>query len=154
MARWTAINCSPCWTTDVGSLSTSRSLPLQIIRYGVVGVLSNLSGYLVYLGVTWLGLEPKLAVSMLYPVGALIAYFSHARYSFAYQGKVGHGLARYVVAHGIGYGTNLLLLYVFHDLMHFPHQLVQAFAIVAVGGILFLLFRYFVFPARPVEDQP
>ncbi len=50
----------------------------QVARYGVVGVISNLLGYLLYLLVTWLWLEPKVAVTLMYPIGAVAAYFGHA----------------------------------------------------------------------------
>lgn len=120
----------------------------QIVRYGVVGVLNNLLGYLLYLVVTWAWLDPKVAITLMYPVGALTAYFGHAKYSFAYGGRTSHGLMRYAIAHMIGYGANIAMLYVLVDRMGYPHQLVQAAAIFAVAGILFLLFRYFVFPNR------
>lgn len=125
----------------------------QVIRYGVVGVLNNLLGYVIYVLITWSWIEPKLAVTFMYPIGALTAYFGHAKYAFAYQGRASHALARYVLAHVIGYAANVGMLYVFADRLGFAHQLVQAAAIVAVAGILFLLFRYFVFPRRPASHE-
>jgi putative flippase GtrA len=125
---------------------------VQVVRYGVVGVINNLAGYLIYLGVTWLGLEPKLAVTLMYPIGALTGYFGHARYAFAYRGGHVSGLLRYVVAHLVGYTANIALLYVFFDRFGYPHQAVQAVAIFVVAGLLFALFRYFVFPVRPVAE--
>ncbi len=124
----------------------------QIIRYGVVGVLNNLLGYLIYLAITWLWLEPKIAVTMLYPIGAFTAYFGQAKYSFSYQGRTRGGMFRYIIAHAIGYGVNVLLLYIFVDKFLFPHQLVQAAGIVLVAGLLFLLFRYFVFPVQQTDE--
>lgn len=121
----------------------------QVARYGVVGVLNNLLGYLIYLFITWLWLEPITAVALMYPIGAVTAYFGHARYSFAYSGRISHGVVRYAIAHLIGYGANIGMLYLLSDQLGFPHQLVQAVAIVSVAGILYLLFRYFVFPNRP-----
>lgn len=120
----------------------------QVVRYGVVGVLNNLLGYLIYLLVTWLWLDPKVAITLLYPVGAVTAYFGHAKYSFAYSGSTSHGVLRYVIAHLIGYSVNVLMLYVFSDRLLYPHQIVQGAAIFVVAGVLFLLFRYFVFPNR------
>ena len=120
----------------------------QVIRYGVVGVLNNLLGYLIYLLVTWAWLEPKTAVTLMYPIGALTAYFGHAKYSFAYRGSASHGVARYTLAHLVGYGANIGMLYLLADCLGLPHQFVQAAAIVVVAGILYLLFRYFVFPCR------
>lgn len=124
------------------------SILAQVARYGVVGVLNNLLGYLIYLLVTWFWLDPKVAVTLLYPVGALTAYFGHAKYSFAYSGSTSNGVSRYVIAHLIGYSVNVLMLYVLSDRLLLPHQIIQAVAIVVVAGILFLLFRYFVFPQR------
>lgn len=121
----------------------------QVVRYGVVGFLNNLLGYLIYLVVTWLWLDPKVAVTLMYPVGAVTAYFGHARYSFAYSGRTSLGIMRYAIAHLIGYGANIGMLYLFSDRLGYPHQLVQAVAIVVVAGMLYLLFRYFVFPNRP-----
>lgn len=123
-----------------------------IVRYGIVGVLNNLRGYLIYLLLTWLWLEPKTAVAIMYPVGATMAYFGHARYSFSYKGSAAHGAIRYCIAHAIGYSANIGILYVLSDKLGFAHQLVQIFAIFAVAGILFILFRWFVFPNRPMPS--
>ena len=89
-----------------------------------------------------------MAVTLMYPIGAVTAYFGHARYSFAHIGRTSHGIARYTFAHLIGYGANISFLYLFSDRMGYPHQIVQVVAIVVVAGILYILFRYFVFPQR------
>lgn len=121
----------------------------QFIRFGVVGVATNMLGYLVYLLVA-LWVEPKLAVTLLYPIGVLTGYLGHARYAFDYAGHHGRGLARYLVAHAFGYGLNLALLHVFVDRMGIAHQLVQFAAIFVVGAFLFVLYRLWVF--RNVPD--
>jgi putative flippase GtrA len=127
----------------------------SFIRYLIVGVANNAMGYLAYLLVTWLGMEPKLAVTLLYPLAALSAYFGHARYSFSYEGGMMGGLFRYGIAHVISYGNNILLLYVLHDQLHYPHQLVQVLAIFVGAGLLFLLFKFFVFTGkRPGGAKP
>ena len=120
----------------------------QIVRYGLVGMLVNLMGYLIYLLITWLWLEPRLSITLLYPIGAVTAYFGHARYSFIYNGRHSHGIVRYIIAQLSGYGVNIAMQSVFFDWLKYPHQLVQAVAIVVVASTLFLLFRYFVFPNR------
>lgn len=120
----------------------------QVRRYGIVGVLNNLLGYLIYLLITWFWLDPKIVVTLMYPIGAVTAYYGHAKYAFSYNGRHSHGLVRYFIAHLIGYGTNIGMLYLFWNRLSYPHQLVQAVAIVVVAGVLFLLFRYFVFSER------
>jgi len=118
------------------------------VRYGIVGVLSNLIGYLIYLGVTAAGLEPKLAIAILYPTGVIGAYFGHTRYSFSHQGPIAERFPRYMLAHAIGYGTNLLLMLILHDHFSVPHELTQAIAIVVVALVLYLLMKFLVFPER------
>jgi putative flippase GtrA len=122
----------------------------QIIRYGIVGVLNNLLGYCIYLVVT-LWLDPEIAISLLYPIGATTAYFGHSKYSFAYQGGKKRSVWRYIVAHFISYLVNLLLLYIFWQKLKFPHQAVQAIAIVVCAGVLFLLFKFFVFRPNTIK---
>jgi putative flippase GtrA len=145
MARSTDSSCERCWISDVTS-NHWVALAYQVARYGAVGVLNNLLGYLVYIAVTWLWLDPKLAVTLLYPIGAITAYFGHAKYAFDYQGRHRSGILRYIAAHIFGYSIDVTLLYVFTDRLGFPHQIVQAFAVVVVGGVLYVLFRYWVFP--------
>ena len=134
----------PSWIARYLSEKVSEYI-MQVIRYGVVGVINNTWGYLIYLLVTWLGLEPKLAITLLYPIGAVTAYFGHAKYSFAYRGKAVSGIWRFVIAQLTGYTVNVVTLHVFSDLLGFPHQLVQAASIFIVAGVLFVLFRYYVF---------
>jgi putative flippase GtrA len=122
-----------------------RDLLTQMVRYGVVGVLNNLWAYLLYLLLTWQWLDPKMAVSILYPVGALTGYFAHAKYSFAYSGGKSKALLRFIVAHVVGYIANLSMLFLLVDVCGYPHPGVQALAIVTVAGVLFVLFRYYVF---------
>lgn len=125
---------------------------MQIVRYGVVGLATNFFGYLIYLLVTWLWLDPKVAVSLFYPLAATMGYFSHAKISFAHDGRHRDDMPRYIVAHVIGYLTNISLLYVFVDKLFFPHQLVQIVAIIIVAGELFLLFKYYVFSGKRIKD--
>lgn len=125
----------------------------QVLRFGVVGVLTNFAGWLIYVAVTWAWLEPKIAITVLYPIGAFLNYLGHARYSFAYRGSKVSGLARYIAAQGFAYALNITILVIFSDRLGFPHQLVQAGAIVAVAGTLFVLYRFFVFPESMLSEK-
>jgi putative flippase GtrA len=119
-----------------------------MVRYSVIGVLNNLVGYMIYLLITWRWLDPKVAVTLLYPIGALIGYYGNSKFAFSYSGSHQTGLMRYVTAHVMGYMLNILILFVFVDLLAYGHFLIQAIAICAVAGVLFVLFRYYVFPSR------
>jgi putative flippase GtrA len=125
----------------------------ELIRYAVVGFLSNLAGYLIYLLITWMGVEPKTTVTIFYPIAAAIGYFGHAQYSFSYRGRHGSGFSRYVLAHLFGYLLNIISLYFFVDVLLYPHQMVQFFNIFLVSGFLFLVFKYYTFHTNKVEYE-
>jgi len=111
-----------------------------------VGLLSNACGYGVYVLVTWLGVPPLVAMSLLYSVGAMIGYMGNRKWAFSHDGKMLPSLVRYWITHCIGYGLNFTMLYVLSDRLGYPHQLVQAVAVFVVAGFLFVMFRLFVFP--------
>lgn len=124
----------------------------QLARYGLVGLASNLSGYLVYLFITYWGTEPKRTMTLLYIVGASIGYFGNRQWTFAHKGGLGAG-GRYLIAHLFGFLVNLLILLTFVDRLGYSHQWVQAVAICVVAGFLFLAFKYFVFPKGEVCER-
>lgn len=119
----------------------------ELFRYGVVGVTVNLVGYLVFLAIVALGLDPKTAMSMLYICGATAGFLLNRSWTFRVQGSLwGPGL-RYILAHVAGYVLNLLLLLVLVDGLGYPHQIVQLGAVFVVAAFLFVVFRLIVFPA-------
>lgn len=122
----------------------------QIVRYATVGILVNFGGYLGYLLITWVGIEPKKAMTMLYILGAGIGFIANRRWTFSYGGNVHNNLLRFFLAHAGGYLINYLLLFEFVDQFGYPHQWVQALAIIVVAGYLFITFRYYVFPTEGV----
>jgi putative flippase GtrA len=121
---------------------------LQLIRYGFVGVVSNFAIYFGYLLVTYLGVEPKAAMTLMYILGASIGFIGNRAWTFAHRGDSTSAALRYVLAHLFGYLLNFMILYVFVDRLGYLHQWVQAAAIVVVAGFLFVIFKYYVFPAR------
>lgn len=118
---------------------------LQLIRYGLVGVLSNVTIYFVYLLITYFGVEPKIAMTLVYIIGAFIGFIGNRKWTFAHRGDFTSAALRYVPAHLFGYLFNLLILFVFVDRLGYAHQWVQAVPIIIVAGFLFIIFKYFVF---------
>lgn len=118
------------------------------MRYAIAGLLLNAFGYTLYLGIAWLSGSPGLAVSICYPIGVLIGYLVHARYSFQYSAERSDGLLRFIVAHVGGYLSNLAILWIGVDVLSYPHQVVQLLAIFIVAAQLFVVFKFLVFRSR------
>lgn len=124
----------------------------QIFSYLLIGALTNLAGYGLYILLTYFGNTPKLTMTVLYSAGAIIGFFANRRFTFGHNGHIGSAGVRYLLVQLLGYLLNFLLLLLFVDWLGFAHQIVQAIAIVVVAIFLFILSRTFVFPPRTTEN--
>lgn len=110
----------------------------QLFRYGLVGVVINMAGYMMYLLVTYLGGEPKITMSALYGVVLVLGFLLNREFTFAHKGSKSRAFFRYIIVYGIGYIINLSFLIVLADSMGFAHQFVQ------LGAMAFLVFYFFI----------
>lgn len=120
----------------------------EFFRYVIVGLSNNGLAYIVFLGITFLHVEPKLAMTIVYVACAALGYIGHKKWTFTHEGSNISTSARYVIAHTMGYFLNLLILYALFDILSYPYQLVQVFAILTVAVFLFITFKYFVFTKK------
>lgn len=138
---------------DIAKLNLS-SLPFKsLFRYAIVGGATNLIGYLTYLFLTHLGSDPKVAMSCLYILGSLIGYFGNRNWTFEDSGRKLTSAFRYSIAHLLGYLINLTLLIFFVNKLGYPHQYVQAAAVVIVAAFLFVVFKIFVFQSTKSREH-
>lgn len=117
----------------------------QLFFYGITGVVLNLSGFVLYLMITWFGVEPKLAMTCLYGVGVVTSFFANKHLVFRGQHAEYEVFIKFIMAHIAGYIINFLLLYYFYNLLGFAHEIVQFFAIFVVALYLFVVFKFLVF---------
>jgi putative flippase GtrA len=118
---------------------------VQGLRYIIVGVVSNAGLYCLYLIATRFGMGHKSAMSLMYAVGVLQTFYLQRRWTFSHNGRVSVSLVRYLLAYALCYLGNLATLAWFVDVLGWPHQAVQAGAIVGFALILFLLQKFWVF---------
>lgn len=132
--------------SDKALVISARKSISQLFRYALVGFLSNVTGYLVYLAVTYFGGTPKVTMTLLYGAGAAVGFFGNRNLTFKHEGSVMRAGGRYIIAHSVGYMINLSILIIFVDRLGYAHQWVQAAAIFVVAAFLFWAFKVFVFP--------
>ncbi|CAD86081.1 MULTISPECIES: GtrA family protein [Betaproteobacteria] len=137
---------------DSGILSIRKTFR-QLFSYALIGILTNVLGYAFYLLLTYLWDAPKITMTALYFVGASIGFFANRRYTFRHDGHIGVTGVRYLLAQVAGYLLNLVLLLLFVDWLGFPHQIVQAIAIIVVAIFLFVMSRFFVFAQSAAESE-
>lgn len=126
---------------------------IQLARYAIVGLLSNVFGYLLYLAITALGMEPKLAMTLLYIIGTLQTFFFNRKWSFSHDGAFQGPFIRYILSYAFGYLLNLAALLILVDWVHWPHQIVQGVMIFILAAMLFLLQKYWVFAKTSLPRQ-
>lgn len=121
------------------------SLLPQLVRYGAVGVAANAAAYLVFLLLTHWGIGHKMAMTMLYLLGATLGFLGNRSWTFGDGGSISGSVVRYACAHAAGYGINLAMLVVLSDQLGYPYQLVQIISVLVVAAFLFLAFKFVVF---------
>ena len=122
----------------------------QYTRYVIVGIASNLTGYFIYLLLTYFYFGPKFAMTIVYLAGSLVSFIGNSQWTFNYRGAIFTPIIKYVLVHALGFSFNYIILYLFVDKFSYPHQYVQAVAIGVVAVFLFLMLKKIVFanPAR------
>ena len=122
----------------------------QLLRFGIVGVVSNALLYVFYFALTWAGLGYAVAVTLLYVVGVAQTFVFNKRWSFGHAGGVTRSLAKYLAVYGACYLLNLALLTACVEYFGYSHAIVQAAAILPFALLVFFLQKYWVFaPDKP-----
>ena len=119
--------------------------PKELIRFGAVGVVTNVSGFLFYVLFTALGISPILYISISYLIHIGLAFFLNKKWSFTYEGRISTSAVRYLISYIGCYVLNVAVLKYFYGYWDFSHVLVQAVAIVIITPLLFVAQKLWVF---------
>jgi putative flippase GtrA len=117
----------------------------QMIRFGFVGLVSNLILYFVYLIITAVGVEYKISMTVLFCLGALQTFFFNKRWTFNHDGLLRSSLIKYLTVYSFAYLFDLGCLMVFVDVLGYPHQIIQGILIIVVALMLYYLQSRWVF---------
>ena len=126
---------------------------IKLVRYGMIGIITNGIAFGFYLLLTHYGLTPRTALTILYVIAATLSYFGNRRLTFSYSGSWLWSSLRYIIMHIGGYLLNLGLLYICVDVYGIPHQYVQFVAIFVIAVYLYLVSDWFVFPIKSTSPN-
>lgn len=127
----------------MSKISTLR----QLLVFGIVGILANGIGYLIYLLITYFGVDPKMTMSILFALGATFNFVANRKMTFDHRGDRWRAGALFALVYGSGWLINYVLLRWLVDSLGYSHQLVQFCAIFIVGAYLFIAQKTVVFRA-------
>lgn len=122
----------------------ARNRPL-LLRYGLVGIASNVGLYLAYLALLALGVGYQLAMTLAYATGVALGYLLHKSWTFRHQGRHVQAALRYGLVYLLGYGLNWVGLWWLVEHVGLHAGLAQAVMVVVVALVLFVAQRNWVF---------
>tara|TARA_Y100000591_G_scaffold292774_1_gene280252 strand:- start:2498 stop:2908 length:411 start_codon:yes stop_codon:yes gene_type:complete len=117
----------------------------QFLKYGFSGITLNLVGYLTYIMLTAFGFDPKMTVVIIAPFFILLTFFVQRKFIFESENNSLKTLLSYLILCLLGNLLNIFLLYVFVDLLFFPHQIIQFLSMIIIGILFYIALRKYVF---------
>ena len=88
----------------------SRLKIKQFFLYCVTGSILNSLGFSLYVLITYFGVEPKSAMTVLYFIGVIVSFFVNKKIVFSHGGFCCFVFAKFCLVHFSGYVINLFLL--------------------------------------------
>lgn len=85
-------------------------IPQSFYRYGLVGVVSNLAVYCVFVVLIWGAVPPVWAAAICYALGLSISYLANRRWSFESTASHRSDLVRFLLAYGAGLVATLVFI--------------------------------------------
>lgn len=120
----------------------------QGLRFGLVGVFSNIATYVAYLFLVAYGFDHKISMSIMFLIGIVLTFSLNMRWSFSRQEFVRKSFVRYVLAYCAAYFINLATLLLFVDYFALSPKITQAVAIVLIAIMLFIVQKLWVFSSE------
>jgi putative flippase GtrA len=116
------------------------------MRFVLVGVVNTAVGLLVVIACSeGLGWSPYLSNGVGYAAGLAFGFLMNHVWTFGDRRHAVITAPRYLIAFGISYGLNLLVLAAGLRLLSLPTTIAQAVALSTYSLVFFVLCRHFVF---------
>ncbi len=123
----------------------------EMLRFAVVGLVSNGVLYVLYLVARSLGVEHNLAMTIAFLVGVAQTFVANRSWSFRSRARAAPAFGRYLIVYLMAYLLNLAASILFVDRFGYPDRVVQAIMVVVIAVLLFVGQKLWVF--RPVKPS-
>jgi putative flippase GtrA len=117
----------------------------QMARFLFVGVFTNTIFYFLYLIITYIGIDHKYAMTIVYVLGVSSGFLLNKKWTFNHQGDLNTTFTKYLILYFCGYFLNLAGLWFLVDRAGYPHQFVQLGLAVIMAIFFFVAQRTLVF---------
>ena len=117
----------------------------QMVRFGMVGIASNVVLFLGFIILSHLGMGHKTAMTVVFFAGVLQTFLANKKWTFAHQGSTVLSFSRYIFAYALAYLFNLVILYIVVDKLGCSYVTTHGVMVFLVAGLLFFMQRYWIF---------
>ncbi|VWX60473.1 GtrA family protein [Burkholderiales bacterium 8X] len=122
---------------------------MQLLRYGLVGVLNTGLGYaVIFLSMGVLDWRPVPSNIAGYAVGLIVSFLLNKNFTFRSRGPARGELKRFLLIFGLAYLANLGVLVLLVNVMDVPAGWAQVVAGVVYFALSFVLNKFYVFADR------
>lgn len=87
-----------------------RPLPPSLVRYGIVGLVTNGGLYLLFVLLVRLGLSPVAAAAFCYGLGLALSYLLNRCWSFRSTAPHRRDLPRFLLSYGAGFIATMICI--------------------------------------------
>jgi putative flippase GtrA len=136
-------------------MTATDSLPLQLARFLVVGVLNTAVGLsVIFAAKALLGWNDFAANATGYAVGLATSFLLNRAWTFGDRGRISPALIRFLAAFALAYLANLATVFALRDLAAVDSYVAQAAGVVPYTILFFVASRAFVFlEQRPAKSD-
>lgn len=121
-------------------------LARQLTDYAYAGVVATSVHYLVMgIALSAIWISAVFASTIGATLGAIVAYWMNARWTFNYRGEIGRSLGRFFFVAGIGIALNATLLATIYNVLSMPLIAAQPMATLFVFITTFVINRQWSF---------
>lgn len=115
-------------------------------RYGIVGLATNLSLYLIFVLLLRLGVSPVVSAGLCYCLGVGMSYLLNRRWTFGSNDGHGRDLPKFLLAYGVGFASTLLTISLLVSWL--PAELAQILNIGITAVVIYACLRILRFGMR------
>lgn len=118
----------------------------QIIKYSSVGIITNIMGYILYIGIAnFIGLNPPIAaiISGFMVIG--VSYYLNKRFSFQHRGKEINLAIKYYILYLSAILLHSFIILIFSNILGFAHEIIAGISLIIISCSLFLIQKNFLF---------
>lgn len=125
-------------------------IPKSLYRYGLVGIISNLMVYCVFVALIWASVPPVWAAAMCYVLGLTVSYLINRRWSFESTASHRSDLLRFLLAYGVGLVATLVFISMLT--LVFRPEIAQVINIVLTAVVIYVCLRVLRFGSGGSQD--